>query len=118
MRKVIERLKKKGRVIQEEPLHKVLDLDLSNPDDVLEYYKYKALFELNKYMDKKGISKADLARKLGVTRQAINDKFFGQSLSLDWLVKTYEVLGLPSYKILKKDKKLKLEMMCSSYNLI
>lgn len=95
MGKAVKQLKKQGRVNKEaKPLAEFLDFDLSNPDEAAQYQKYQLLQLLHEQMIKKDISKSELARRMGVTRQAVTNKFLGEALSLDWLMRAFSALGL------------------------
>lgn len=75
-------------------LDKFLEFNPNEPEDAVEFHKYKLLFQLNEFMLKHGISKADLARKLNISRQAVTNKFLGETLTLDWIVRAFTVLGV------------------------
>lgn len=90
----IKDLKKKGLIKNPISLAKFLEYDSKNPDDVMEFQKIKLLYQLYEFMLKQSISKADLARKLNVSRQAVTNKFLGETLTIDWLVRAFAALGI------------------------
>ncbi|MBF0107371.1 MAG: helix-turn-helix domain-containing protein [Deltaproteobacteria bacterium] len=95
MGKNIKKLIKSGSIVKEpRSLEDFLEFDLENPEDIVEFHKHKLLYQLNEYMLKNKISKSDLAKKLGITRQAVTNKFLGETLSLDWLVRAFAALGV------------------------
>ena len=45
-------------------------------------------------MMKRGVSGNRLAQLMGVSRQAIYDRFSGKNTSLEWIIKVAELLGM------------------------
>ena len=90
----IKVLKQKGLVAHPIPLAKFLEYDLKKPDDAIEFQKYQLLYQLHEFMLKQKISKAELARKLNITRQAVTNKFLGETLTIDWIIKAFAALGI------------------------
>ena len=90
----IKELKKKGLIAPPISLAKFLEYDLKNPDDVMEFQKFKLLYRLHEFMLKQDISKAELARKLNISRQAVTNKFLGETLTIDWIVRAFAALGI------------------------
>lgn len=94
MEDIIEKLKKKGLVQKRKSfLLDVMDYDFSNPEDCLDYLTQGLLDRLTDYMVKHGITRSDLARKLGVSRQAVSKIFTGNGSPLNWIVKAIVSLG-------------------------
>lgn len=68
-----------------------------DPDDVRvkNWLAFRDLIVgLQKAMIEKKISKNELARRLGVSRQAIYDKFSGRNVSMKWIQKACDALGV------------------------
>lgn len=90
MGSIIEKARKAGLIDEDEiPLHEFLGYDLKNPSDFLDYQKFCLKHKLHTHMLKKHISKAELARRLGVSRQAVANKFYHETPSFDWLAKAF-----------------------------
>lgn len=81
----------KAKVI---PLEELYDLDLSSPNDRLEYVKIKLFQQINAFMVKNNINKSELAKRMGKTRQEITNRFSGNSLTIEFLMKVACALGL------------------------
>lgn len=81
----------KAKVI---PLEDLYDLDMTKPDDRLEYAKIKLFQQINAFMAKNSINKSELAKKMGKTRQEITNRFSGHSLTIEFLMKAACALGL------------------------
>lgn len=90
----IKDLKKKGLITNPISLAKFLEYDLKNPDDAMEFQKIKLLYQLHEFMLKQNVSKAELARKLKISRQAVTNKFLGETLTIDWLIRSFAALGI------------------------
>ncbi|MBF0107216.1 MAG: hypothetical protein HQM16_18040 [Deltaproteobacteria bacterium] len=89
------KIKKSNSIVKEQrSLAEFLEFDLQDPKDIVEFHKHRLLYQLNEYMLKNKIAKSDLANKLGITRQAVTNKFLGEALSLDWLVRAFAALGV------------------------
>lgn len=81
----------------------LLGLDLKNPSD-RNYLRYeRLLLELHKIMLRRGISGNQLAKRMGVSRQAIYDRFAGHNTTLEWIVRAAEALGV-SMQVTFSDK--------------
>lgn len=76
------------------PLDKFLGFDARKPDDAVAFHKHRLLFQLNDFMLTHDITKAELAKRLSISRQAVTNKFLGETLSLDWLVRAFAALGV------------------------
>lgn len=85
---------KKKKIDPTIPLAKFLEFDPLKPADVVEFHKHKLLYQLNEFMLKNDVSKVALAKLLGISRQAVTNKFLGEALTLDWIVRSFAVLGI------------------------
>lgn len=87
----MERLPKRAHKIS---TAKALGLDLRNPADK-NYLRYEnLLLELRKIMRRRGVSGNKLAKMMGVTRQAVYDRFAGRNTTLEWIARVAETLGV------------------------
>ncbi len=87
----MEKLPKRARKIS---TAEALGLDPRNPSDRF-YIRYESLLlDLRKIMRKRGISGNQLAKLMGVSRQAIYDRFAGKNTTLEWISRVSEILGL------------------------
>lgn len=75
-------------------LDEFLEFDSRKPEDAVAFHKHKLLYQLNEFMLKHDVSKAELAKRLGISRQAVTNKFLGETLSLDWIVRAFAALGV------------------------
>jgi DNA-binding Xre family transcriptional regulator len=73
---------------------KLLGLNDSNPADQNFLAFQDILIGIHSVMIQKGISKNELARRLKVSRQAIYDKFTGRNLTMKWILKACNALGV------------------------
>lgn len=95
MGKILKKLiAKKQRHLKKISLDKFLGFDKRNPEDAVQFHKYKLLYQLNEFMLKHDITKVELAKRLGISRQAVTNKFLGETLSLDWIVRAFAALGV------------------------
>jgi hypothetical protein len=109
MESAIKKLRKKG-LIQRSKIsaYKVLDYDLNNPDDYLQYLTDLLFDDLAKYMVKQKMTQSDLAQSLGVSKQDVSKRFMGKNLTITWLVRAIRSIGgVVNLKILFQDKKNK-----------
>lgn len=97
----MERLLKNKRKIT---VSEFLGLDEKDPEDqnFLRFQYY--LGDLLRIMIKKGITQSQLAKRMGISRQAIADKFSGRNTSIAWIDRACKALGL-EIKIQFLDKK-------------
>lgn len=81
-----------------------LGLDEHDPDDqnFLKFQHY--LGGLFGVMIKKKISQAQLAKRMGISRQAVSDKFSGKNTSIEWIQRACDALGV-ELRITFVDKK-------------
>lgn len=87
----MERLPKRTRKIS---TAEALGLDRQDSSDRAFLRYERLLLSLRKIMRRQGTSVNLLAEKLGVTRQAIYDRFSGRNTSLEWIVRVAEALGV------------------------
>ena len=85
---------KKLTAYQTTTLEKFLEFNPKKPEDVVAFHKHKLLLQLGEYMLKNNITKAALAKDMGISRQAVTNKFLGETLTLDWIVRAFAVLGV------------------------
>ncbi|QQR80855.1 MAG: helix-turn-helix transcriptional regulator [Deltaproteobacteria bacterium] len=87
----MERILKKRKKI---PLNQLLGVE--EGDKLLEgYLSWRdTLDQVRRVMIKKGVTKAELARKMGVSRQAIHDRFIGKNTTFEWIERMCDALGL------------------------
>jgi len=76
------------------PVKDLLGLDARCSDDKDYLLLRETLLDLRKIMIKKNISKSELARRLGVSRQAVYEKFTGKNTTLEWIQKVSASLGV------------------------
>ena len=87
----MERLPKRTRKIS---TAKALGLDTKDPSDK-NYLRYEnLLLGLRKIMRRRGVSGNKLAKMMGISRQAIYDRFAGRNTTLEWISRVAEVLGI------------------------
>lgn len=73
---------------------KVLGLDPKDPADG-NFLRYeKLLLDLRKIMRRRGVSGNKLAKMMGVSRQAVYDRFAGRNTTLEWIARAAEALGV------------------------
>ena len=85
----MERLPKRTRKIS---TAKALGLDTKDPSDK-NYLRYESLLlGLRKIMRRRGVSGNKLAKMMGISRQAIYDRFAGRNTTLEWISRVAEVL--------------------------
>lgn len=73
---------------------KALGLDLEKAEDRAFLRYEKLLLGLRTEMRRQGMSGNQLAKRMGVTRQAIYDRFAGKNTSLEWISRVSECLGM------------------------
>lgn len=72
----------------------LLGLDPNNPDDQ-NYLAFKDfMVGLTRAMIERNISKNELARRLKVSRQAVYDKFTGRNLTMKWIQRACDAIGV------------------------
>ena len=87
----MEKLPKRTRKIS---TAKALGLDFKDPSD-RNYLRYEnLLLGLRKIMRRRGVNGNKLAKMMGVSRQAIYDRFAGRNTTLEWVSRVAEVLGI------------------------
>lgn len=98
----MERVFKKRKKI---PLNQFLGVEKQDP--LLEgYLSWRStLDQVRRLMIKKGVTKAELARKMGVSRQAIHDRFIGKNTTFEWIERMCDALGLAVYFTVIEKKK-------------
>ena len=95
MGKILKQLKsKKLNTKNTVSLQDFLEIDPNNPEELIAFQKHKLLFQLHEYILKHKITKAELAKRLGITRQAVTNKFLGEALTMDWIIRAFSVLGI------------------------
>lgn len=94
MEDVIKTIRKKGLISRKKAqLKELMEYDLSNPAECVEYLTQLLLDQLVDHMSKNKISQSSLAKKMGVTRQAVSKKFLGYNLTIPWLIKAIIAIG-------------------------
>lgn len=94
MASIIQQLKDKGLVSDKKiSIEELFELDLNNPDDMLIFITERLLDELHRIMMAKGITRSDLAKKMGVSKQAISKSLTRKNVSIPWIIKAILVLG-------------------------
>ena len=94
MENIIKTIRKKGLIEKKKlTLNEVMEYDLSDPDEYVEYITQKLLDQLSRYMSVHQLNQSDLARRMSLTRQAISKKFIGHNLTISWLVKAIVTMG-------------------------
>jgi DNA-binding Xre family transcriptional regulator len=71
-----------------------LGLDENDPDDQNFLRFQHHLGGLLRVMIKKRISQAQLAKRMGISRQAVSDKFSGKNTSIEWIERACDALGV------------------------
>lgn len=86
-------------------ISELLGLDENDKDDRNYLLFFDTLVALDGAMIKKDISKNELARRLGVSRQAIYDKFSGRNVTMGWVKKACDAIGVElRFLIIDKEK--------------
>lgn len=94
MEDVIKTIRKKGLITKKKVrVKELMEYDLSNPAEGVEYLTQLLLDQLVDHMVKKEITQSSLAKHLGLTRQAVSKKFLGQNLTIPWLIKAIIAIG-------------------------
>lgn len=86
-----------GKVQKRNQKIKIIDLlglDSNDLDDQSFLAFYDLLAGLQATLIRKGISKNELAGRLKVSRQAIYDKFSGRNVTLGWIQKACDAIGV------------------------
>jgi len=81
-----------------------LGLDLNDPEDKNWLQFRELLGGLLHIMVQKGISQNELARRMGISRQAVYEKFSGKNTSMEWIQRACRALGV-EVRIAFVDKK-------------
>lgn len=71
-----------------------LGLDRRDPEDRNFMWFQHHLGGLLRAMLKKGVSQNQLAKRMGISRQAVSDKFSGKNTSIEWIERACQALGL------------------------
>jgi len=67
-------------------------------------------YAIQSRMDKKHMSKAELARRAGISKGGLSDFFNGKhSVNLSRLIKIADVLGVPVWRLVKEAEQYKEE---------
>lgn len=94
MEGIIKQLKEKGLVSEKKmPLEEFFDLDLNNPDDMLFYITEQLLSDLHNLMIANNINYTELAKRMGVTRQAISKNLTRKNVTIPWIMRAILILG-------------------------
>lgn len=94
MEGIITHLKEKDLVDEKKmPLEEFFDLDLNDPDDMLFYITERLLSDLHSLMVAKNINYSELAKNMGVTRQAISKNLTRKNVTIPWIIRAILILG-------------------------
>ena len=97
----MEKLFKNKRKIS---VSELLGLDENDPDD-LNYLRFQDLLVgLLGVMIRKRITRSQLAKRMGISRQAVAEKFSGKNTSMEWIQRACKALGV-EIRITYIDKK-------------
>lgn len=112
MEAVIKRMRKKGLIARKKiRLQELMEYDLSDPTECVQYLTELLLDQLAEHMTKKGITQSALSKKMGLTRQAISKKFLGQNLTIPWLIKAIVAIGgHVNFQAFFREKKASVEI--------
>lgn len=85
-------------------LKKILDLDENDPDDQNYLIYHEVILNLEALLIRKGMKKSELARRMGISKQAVYEKFGGKNTSLEWIQRACDAIGV-QMKVTFVDKK-------------
>lgn len=94
MESIVKKLRKKGLVCAKKSfVDNMLDFNLSDPREYESYLEQLLLNKLTDFMEKQGMNQAALAKKMGLSRQAVSWRLLGRNLTLSWLIRCIVAMG-------------------------
>jgi len=85
------KLPKKPKMIS---VSKLLELDPKSKTDQSFLQFQDVILGIQNIMVQENISKNELARRMGISRQAVYDKFAGRNMTMKWIERACDALGV------------------------